>query len=155
MSPEEDLRRAALFDLDDPSDPPPPAPKKKSKPKSPTARSLAYARDKGWTVAVVEKWNPHARIRQDLFGFADLVVLDDKHGLLAVQATTGPHLGARVEKLSAMGVVRRWLARGLRVECWGWRKTNDRKAGTRKTWALRRLSASEVNGELSWDEVES
>jgi hypothetical protein len=35
---------------------------------TPTQRSLAYLRAEGWQVAIVERWNPHARIRQDLFG---------------------------------------------------------------------------------------
>ena len=36
---------------------------------SPTARSLAWLRDGGWTAGVVERWNPGARVRQDFLGF--------------------------------------------------------------------------------------
>ena len=42
---------------------------------TPTARTLATMRQEGWTVQVVERWNPHARIRQDLFGWADLLAV--------------------------------------------------------------------------------
>ena len=42
---------------------------------TPTARTLAAMRREGWTVQVVERWNPHARIRQDLFGWADLLAV--------------------------------------------------------------------------------
>jgi hypothetical protein len=42
---------------------------------SPTQRTLAECRKRGWVCQVVEKWNPHARIRQDLFGCIDIVAL--------------------------------------------------------------------------------
>jgi len=35
------------------------------------ARSMAILRREGYVVAVVERWNPHVRIRQDLYGFLD------------------------------------------------------------------------------------
>jgi hypothetical protein len=44
---------------------------------SPTQRSLRHMRDLGYLVAVVEHWNPHARIRQDLFGWIDLLAIRD------------------------------------------------------------------------------
>ena len=40
---------------------------------SPMQRSLKHLRDAGWTCAIVEHWNLHAKIRQDLFGFGELV----------------------------------------------------------------------------------
>ena len=42
---------------------------------SPTQLSLKKLREEGYTVAVVEHWNSFARIRQDLFGFIDLLAL--------------------------------------------------------------------------------
>jgi hypothetical protein len=36
---------------------------------SPTARTLPRLRREGRTACVVERFNPHAKIRQDLFGF--------------------------------------------------------------------------------------
>ena len=46
-------------------------------PKSlPTQRTLARLRQEGaLEVAIVEHWNPHARIRQDLFGFIDILAI--------------------------------------------------------------------------------
>jgi hypothetical protein len=35
---------------------------------TPTARSLAHLKALGYEERVVEKWNPFAKIRQDLFG---------------------------------------------------------------------------------------
>ena len=45
---------------------------------SPTQLSLKKLREEGYIVAVVEHWNSFARIRQDLFGFIDLLALKGK-----------------------------------------------------------------------------
>jgi len=89
---------------------------------SPTARSLAHARKMGWLAGVVEKWNPHARIRQDLLGFIDLIVLDSLAGTLAVQATSASNVSSRVAKIKASENAARWLAEGNRVQVWGWKR---------------------------------
>jgi hypothetical protein len=40
-----------------------------------TQKTLDWLRDGGWLVAITERWNPHARIRQDLFGFCDILAI--------------------------------------------------------------------------------
>src|SRR5262245_36165938 len=89
---------------------------------SPTARSLKYLRDLGYMVAVVERWNPGARVRQDLFKFADLLALR-YDGFLAVQVCAAGDKAKRVEKLTTEPVaenVRRWYEAGGRVEVHAW-----------------------------------
>lgn len=102
---------------------------------SPTARSLAYLRAAGYTAAVVEHWNPHARIRQDLFGFVD--VLGIKPGeTLAVQATSGSNVSKRVDKIAEhinIGAVRE---AGWRIVVHGWRKN------AKGRWTLREVDVS-------------
>src|SRR5512145_3126336 len=66
---------------------PPERPRRKSKTR-PTKRSLEYLRGQGHLVAVVEKWNPHARVRQDLFGFIDVLAIR-RDETLAVQCCSG------------------------------------------------------------------
>ncbi|MFZ9649512.1 MAG: hypothetical protein ACO29C_05430, partial [Fluviibacter sp.] len=66
---------------------------------TPTQRSLAYLRDEGYLVAIVEHWNPFARIRQDLFGFIDLLAIR-RDETLAVQVTASG-VSARVKKIEA------------------------------------------------------
>ena len=64
---------------------------------TPTQRTLAYLREQGYLCAIVEKWNPHVKIRQDLFGFIDILAIK-KDETLAVQCTsTG--VAARVKKI--------------------------------------------------------
>jgi len=50
-------------------------------------------------VAVVEKWNPHARIRQDLFGILDLVAIKEGE-TLGVQTTTLGNVSSRLDKIT-------------------------------------------------------
>ena len=64
---------------------------------SPTQLSLKKLRQEGYTVAIVEHWNAFARIRQDLFGFIDLLALKDKE-VLAVQTTSASNMSARAKK---------------------------------------------------------
>lgn len=73
---------------------------------SPTQRTLKYLREQGYLVGIVEFWNPHARIRQDLFGFADLAcVHPERPGMLLVQCTSGSNHAARRTKLAALSAV--------------------------------------------------
>jgi len=88
---------------------------------SPTQRSLAHLREQGYTAAVVERWNSHARIRQDLFGFIDILALRDGE-TLGVQATSGSNVSARVAKIAEHELVGAVRAAGWRVEVHGWRK---------------------------------
>lgn len=67
---------------------------------SPTKRSLKAMRDKGYTCQVVEKWNPFAKIRQDLFGFIDIVCIREGE-TVGVQTTTKAHMGDRRKKILA------------------------------------------------------
>jgi hypothetical protein len=102
---------------------------------SPTHRSLAHLKRLGYTAKVVEKRNPFARVRQDLFG-ADVLALKAGEPILAVQCTSGSHVAARIEKLRAAGFIALWHSVGAALEVWGWAKQGPR--GKRKTWALRR-----------------
>lgn len=118
---------------------------------SPTQRALAYCKRLGWVAGVAERWNPHAKIRQDLLGFCDLVVLDGQAGPLALQVTSGTNVAARLRKLEALPAVAAWLAAGARVEVWGFAKRGPR--GKRKVWTLRRVVGRVEGGAVAWDEV--
>ena len=105
---------------------------------SPTSRTLELLRDHGMVCAVVEKWNPHAKIRQDLYGFIDIVALDPKWDVaIGVQCTTGSNLAARVEKIQASKEAMLWSKCSNRIYAIGWRKVGA--AGKRKLWDARIL----------------
>lgn len=101
---------------------------------SPTQRSLALLRKEGYTAAVVERWNSHARIRQDLFGIVDVLALGDGV-VLGVQATSDSNVAARVTKISEHENTPALRKAGIRLEVWGWRKKGAR-------WQCRRVDVS-------------
>ena len=87
---------------------------------SPTKRSLEYLREKGYLCSIVEHWNSFARIRQDLWGWADILAIR-KDEVLAVQVTASA-VSERIKKIEAsptLGIVRE---AGIRIEIHGWRK---------------------------------
>lgn len=102
---------------------------------SPTQRSLAHLKTLGYAAKIVEKWNPFARVRQDLFG-GDLLALKVGEPVLVIQATSAANHAARRHKLDAAGFVKLWKESGARLEIWSWRKVGPR--GKRKIWQLRR-----------------
>ena len=94
--------------------------------KSPTQLSLAKLREEGYTVAVVEHWNAFARIRQDLFGFIDLLALKGKE-VLAVQTTTASNMAARCRKISDHENVGVDRDAGWSIHVHGWHQDDKRK----------------------------
>lgn len=101
---------------------------------SPTQRTLAELRKQGFTAYVVEKWNPHAKIRQDLFGFIDILAMKPCEPLLAVQATSTGNISARIQKIADTSLGLDWISTGNRLEVWGWAKRGAR--GKRKVWTI-------------------
>lgn len=93
----------------------------KPKRKLPTQRTLEELRKRGYRAAVTERWNPHARIRQDAFGFIDLVYLHPD-GIVGVQCTSAGEVARRRTKITTdcAGAARDWLKSGGLIELWGW-----------------------------------
>lgn len=126
---------------------PPKAKRKKST--SPTARTLAELRKRGWTAQVVEQHLPFPKpfgTKRDLFGVIDIVAiapselrLDGKRmAIVGIQATsglTGGNHAARRAKILAEPRANQWVAAGGRLELWSWSKRGDR--GKAKRWTLR------------------
>jgi Holliday junction resolvase-like predicted endonuclease len=75
---------------------------------TPTSRTLKWLRSNGWQAQVVERWNPHAKIRQDLFGCIDIIAVQGGT-VLGVQATSRSNHAARVKKALAEPRLRAWL----------------------------------------------
>ena len=88
---------------------------------SPTQLSLKELRKACDSVAVVEHWNPHARIRQDLFGFVDILALSGPD-TIAVQATSWANVSARAKKIAESPHVDSVRKAGWKILIHGWRK---------------------------------
>lgn len=89
---------------------------------SPTERSLKHLRQLGYVAAVVEKWNAHARIRQDAFGILDIIALTPDGETIGVQTTSGSNVSARVKKITEHPSLVALRKCGWRVIVQGWRK---------------------------------
>lgn len=91
---------------------------------SPTQRSLKYMRDKGYQSAVVEHWNAFARIRQDLYGFIDIIAVGDGE-TVGVQTTTSSNMAARATKIRLSTSLPKLLFAGWRIVVHGWVKRKN------------------------------
>jgi hypothetical protein len=105
-----------------------------------TQRTLAALRDLGRDCGIVERFNPyggHFGVRQDLFGFIDIVAIDPKDGIIGVQSC-GQSYAAHAHKIceSCEAIVKRWL-KFARIELWGWRKVKLKRGGKAIRWKPR------------------
>ena len=97
--------------------------------KSPTQRSLEYLREQGYHCEVVEKWNPWRRIRQDLWGWCDILAIR-RGEVLAVQVTSSG-VSSRIKKIQESDTVAKVREAGIRIECHGWTKRANGKYALR------------------------
>jgi carbonic anhydrase len=93
---------------------------------SPTQLTMRHLRADGWSlVQVVEHWNPHAGIRQDLFGFVDVLAVR-RGETLAVQTTSAANVSARVRKIAEHENVAAVREAGWAIRVHGWKKVAGR-----------------------------
>ncbi len=109
---------------------------------SPTQRSLAYLRDRGFECELVTHWNHFSKRRVDLLGIADILCFrPDVPEVLLVQATDSTSHVHRRQKILASERARKWLAcddgksyvRGIVLHSWGLKGPR----GQRKRYELR------------------
>jgi hypothetical protein len=119
---------------------------------TPTSRSLQLLRESGYIVAIVEHWNPWARIRQDLYGIGDLLAMTQDQ-LLMVQTTSGGNVSSRLRKAEALPALRLWLrCPTRRFQVIGWAKRGAR--GKPKKWTARTVEGRlDEHGAIVWAEV--
>lgn len=118
----------------------PPTKRRRKKGKSPTARTLAECRRRGWIAQVVEQTIPRVFIKRDLFGCIDIVAIDPGDAftpprIIGIQATSGDNHASRRTKILEEKRARAWIAAGAGLEVWSWAQRGA--AGKRKLWTLR------------------
>lgn len=101
---------------------------------SPTQLSLRNMRANGYICAITEHWNPFARIRQDLFGFIDVLCIRENE-IVGVQTTSYSNISARVNKIADHENIGHVRKAGIRVLVHGWHKVGNR-------WTLREVDCS-------------
>ena len=118
---------------------------------SPTERTLRWLRDAGWRADVVERWLPHARVRKDVYGFIDILCINDDD-TLGVQATSAANVGSRIQKIRALDAARSWLVGGRKLWVVGWRKYRKAEAGKHWRPLVRELTLSDLDVEVGDEE---
>ena len=119
---------------------------------SPTQRTLKAMREQGRLCGIVERFNSHVGafgIRQDLFGFIDIIAIDPRFGIIAIQSC-GQDFAGHARKLTEERneAVFEWL-KHARCELWGWRKVKLNRGGKAVRWKPRIADV-----ELWGDEIE-
>lgn len=92
---------------------------------SPTQLTLRNLRERGYLAAVVERWNPHAKIRQDLFGIIDVIGVGPE-GTIGVQATSQSNRSKRTRKMVEHESIGPLREAGWTLEVHGWKKVKNR-----------------------------
>lgn len=94
---------------------------------SPTQRALKRVREMGYEAQVVEKWNPFARKRIDLFQCVDVVAIRPGVPVLGIQACVHGDMTKRVRKCIEFG--QGWLSTGhTQLEVWAFRRLKGKRA---------------------------
>lgn len=92
---------------------------------SPTQLSLKLMKERGYLCQIVERWNSFAKVRQDLFGFIDVICVSED-GVIGVQTTSYGNMSARIKKIREHENFQRVHASGIRISVQGWHKVNNR-----------------------------
>ena len=103
-----------------------------------TSRTLKYLRTQGWVCGMVERFNPYAGpygIRQDLFGFIDIIALAEK-SVIGVQSC-GQNFSEHKKKILENEYAPVWLESSGRILLIGWRKIKLHRGGKALRWAPR------------------
>lgn len=95
-----------------------------------TQKTLAWIKEHDWRYAITEKWNPFAKIRQDLFGFGDILVVTGDVNII-IQNTSYPERNKRRDKIlkECTEVATDWIKGGGEILVVSWRK----KTATRRS----------------------
>ena len=122
---------------------------------SPTQRTLKSMREQGRLCGIVERFNAYVGkfgIRQDLFGFIDIIALDPQHGIVAIQSC-GQDYSGHVKKLTEERneAVFEWLKHAP-CELWAWRKVKLKRGGKAVRWSPRVADIRVVDGEVVVEE---
>lgn len=93
---------------------------------SPTQRTLAEMRERGYACFITEYWHAFTKTRRDLAGFIDVICLGENE-VIAVQTTSISNVSARVKKIAEHENVAAVRKAGIRIVVMGWGKNRDGK----------------------------
>jgi len=89
----------------------------------------------GYLSGIVEKFNPYAKVRVDLFNFIDIISIKPK-GICAIQSC-GSDFREHDRKILKNEYALEWLKAGGTIELYGWRKVKKRRGLKQMVWRPR------------------
>jgi hypothetical protein len=111
---------------------------------TPTQRTIKALKEQGHICGIVEKFNrfvgPHG-IRQDLFGFIDIISIDPIDGIIGIQSC-GQDFSGHVKKIlnelneSNYEALIAWL-KFSKLHLYGWRKVKLKRGSKAMRWKPR------------------
>ncbi len=101
---------------------------------SPTQLTLRELRKRGYRAQVVEHWNQHANIRQDLFGIIDVLAVGNNE-TVGVQCTSYSNVSNHINKIAESEALPDLRNAEWKLLVWGWKKVKNR-------WQLREVDIS-------------
>jgi len=104
---------------------------------SPTQRTLRNLRQQGAICGIVERFNQYAGpfgIRQDLFGFIDIICLLPDRGIVGAQCCARSGHAAHKTKILENEIAPEWLKTGGKIEIWSWAKQKMKRGGKAERW---------------------
>ena len=100
-------------------------------------RTLQKLKSDGITCWKVEQpWNPHTKVRRDVFNFIDIIALRDRV-IVGIQACSMSSRQAHRRKILANPMALEWLRCRGTIELWSWRPLLMKRGGKRKTWEVK------------------
>ncbi len=102
---------------------------------SPTQLTKRHYERLGYVVAITERWNPHAKIRQDMFGILDVVAVGNGE-TVGVQCTDYTNVSKRVNKIADADATPHLRDSGWKLVVQGWYKNK------RGHWECREVDCS-------------
>jgi hypothetical protein len=97
---------------------------------SPLSKTKQTLEEQGWKTWIVEVFNHWVGVRQDMFGFIDLVAikpgLGPNMGIVGVQVTSHAHRADHLKKILSTDSAKTWLMSGGRIWLITWGKHKPR-----------------------------
>jgi len=125
---------------------------------SPTQRTIKFLKDNGCIPGIVERFNQYAGpfgVRQDLFGFIDIISIDPIHGIVAIQSC-GQGFSVHIRKMTEdrNEAMYEWL-KHAKVQLIGWRKVKLKRGSKATRWKPRIVHfwLAGENEEIKWKEI--
>lgn len=98
---------------------------------SPTQRALKLLRERGWKVAITERWisfGGKGGVRSDAFGFGDLLAINPNDGqILLVQVCSYSDHSKRRNKIQSIPESKDWILAGGLILLISFQKLGNRK----------------------------